>query len=62
MPYLTALKYLIDSFYNSIANNTPLPLSYREILLTSIIMDEILSRLRFTGKTNSVKMSWGQYS
>jgi len=41
-----ALKTLIESFYNSIANTSPLPLSYREILLTSRIMDTIFEQIR----------------
>jgi predicted dehydrogenase len=41
-----ALKTLAECFYNSIANNAPLPLSYREILLTSKIMDDIFTHIR----------------
>jgi predicted dehydrogenase len=46
LPNDAALKKLIESFYNSIANNAPLPLSYREILLTSIIMDKIFIQIK----------------
>lgn len=35
------MKYLFESFYGSILYNDPLPIAYREILLTSKIMDEI---------------------
>jgi predicted dehydrogenase len=46
LPNDAALKTLIESFYNSIVSNTPLPLSYREILLTSKIMDAIFSQIK----------------
>jgi predicted dehydrogenase len=46
LPNDAALKTLIESFYKSIANNAPLPLSYREILLTSRIMDDIFAQIR----------------
>lgn len=39
------MKYLIESFYHSIANGSPLPIPYREILLTSRIMDRIFLQL-----------------
>ena len=39
-----ALKTMIGSFYLSIVNDVPLPLSYREILLTSMIMDAIFEQ------------------
>jgi predicted dehydrogenase len=45
MPNDAALKTLIESFYNSITDNTPLPLSNREILLTSRIMDDIFAQI-----------------
>lgn len=42
----SGMKYLIESFYRSILENTPLPISYREILLTSKIMDDIFVQLK----------------
>ena len=45
LPNDAGLKTLIGHFYNSIINDAPLPLSYREILLTSRIMDEIFSQI-----------------
>ena len=39
------MKSLIDSFYRSIEEGTPLPISYREILLTARIMDNIVEQL-----------------
>ena len=41
----SSLKYLIESFYRSIREDTPVPIPYREILLTSRIMDEIFRQL-----------------
>jgi len=35
------MKYLIESFYQSIVEGTPVPIPYREILLTAKIMDAI---------------------
>jgi predicted dehydrogenase len=35
------MKYLIETFYRSIVEDTPLPIPYREILLTARIMDSI---------------------
>jgi|SRR5437773_5922916 len=39
------MKHLIESFYESIADNSSLPIPYREILLTSRIMDAIFSQI-----------------
>lgn len=39
------MKYLMESFYRSIVEGTPLPISYREILLTARIMDAIFVQL-----------------
>ena len=41
----SGMKYLIESFYRSVRENTPLPISYREILLTATIMDSIFEQL-----------------
>jgi predicted dehydrogenase len=40
------VKVLIESFYRSIRENAPVPIPYREILLTSRIMDIIFDQLR----------------
>lgn len=45
LPNDAALKTLIEAFYNSIVNNAPLPLTYREIILTSKIMDNIFEQI-----------------
>jgi predicted dehydrogenase len=39
------MKYLIEQFYRSITAGTPVPIPYREILLTAAIMDEIFIQL-----------------
>lgn len=41
----SGLKYLIESFYRSITDGEPVPISYREIVLTARIMDEIFAQL-----------------
>jgi predicted dehydrogenase len=38
-------KYLFESFYRSITTGTPPPIAYREILLTTRIMDKIFDGL-----------------
>ena len=42
----SGMRYLIESFYTSIRNNTPPPIPYREILLTAKIMDAIFEQLK----------------
>jgi predicted dehydrogenase len=46
LPNDAALKTLISAFYDCIAGKGPLPLTSREILLTSRIMDEIFSKIK----------------
>ena len=41
----SGMKNLIESFYESIVKETPLPISYREILLTARIMEKIFQQL-----------------
>jgi len=41
----SGMKYLIESFYRSIVEGGPVPIPYREILLTTRIMDDIFSQL-----------------
>ena len=41
----SGMKYLIESFYQSIQAGTPVPIPYREILLTARIMDSIFAQL-----------------
>jgi predicted dehydrogenase len=42
----SGIHFLIRAFYQSIIRDTPLPIPYRDILLTSRIMDEIFSQIR----------------
>ena len=39
------MKFLIQAFYESIVNGTPVPIPYREIILTAKIMDAIFVQL-----------------
>ncbi len=41
----SGMKYLIESFYQAIRSDTPVPIPYCEILLTAIIMDKIFAQL-----------------
>ena len=42
----SGMKYLVESFYRSIAEDCAVPIPYREILLTTTIMDEIFRQLK----------------
>ena len=42
----SGMKYLIESFYQSIVRDTPVPIPYREIILTAHIMDRIFTQVR----------------
>lgn len=42
----SGMKHLIESFYRSVRENAPLPISYREIIATSWVMDEIFTQIR----------------
>ena len=44
----SGMKYLIESFYRSITRNEPVPIPYREILLTSQIMESIFGQIKTT--------------
>jgi predicted dehydrogenase len=41
----SGMKYLIESFYHSIREDVPVPIPYREILLTARIMDAIFEQI-----------------
>lgn len=41
----SGMKFLIESFHRSITEGAPLPISYREIILTAKIMDSIFQQL-----------------
>ncbi len=42
----SGMKYLIESFYDSIVRDTPVPIPYREIILTAHIMDQVFCQLQ----------------
>jgi predicted dehydrogenase len=42
----SGMKFLIESFYKSIVDGAPEPISHREILLTARIMDAIFAQIR----------------
>lgn len=50
----SGMKYLIESFYRSIVDGVPVPIPYREILLTARIMDAIFVQLNAKRATGSV--------
>jgi predicted dehydrogenase len=57
----SGMKNLINAFYQSIRQNTPVPIPYREILVTARIMDAIFEQLNaghprghFAGSAQSV--------
>ena len=45
----SGMKYLIEAFYRSITEGAPVPIPYREIILTARIMDDIFAQLRHSG-------------
>ena len=49
------IKNLIEAFYRSIQFGGPVPIPYREILLTAAIMDEIFRQLYPIERTTSIK-------
>ena len=44
LPYESGMKYLIESFYRSIIDSLLPPIRYREILLTSRMMEQIFEQ------------------
>jgi len=49
----SGMKYLIESFYRSIVHGGALPIPYREILLTSHLMDAIFGQLSASGTSGA---------
>jgi predicted dehydrogenase len=41
----SGMKFLIESFYHSVVHGTSVPISYREIIMTTKIMDSIFDQL-----------------
>jgi predicted dehydrogenase len=58
----SGMKYLIESFYRSIADGTPVPIPYREILLTTQIMDAIFQQLNEEGRRLHVPLRMSLHS
>jgi predicted dehydrogenase len=52
----SGMKYLIESFYQSVVDGTPVPIPYREILLTAKIMDAIFAQLNEKITPSDVKL------
>jgi predicted dehydrogenase len=50
-------KYLIESFYRSIIDSTPVPIPYAQILLTSRIMDSIFEQVTVRSITQTGPLS-----
>jgi len=48
----SGMKYLIEAFYGSILENAPLPISYKEIILTATIMDDIFVQMKSAPEYN----------
>jgi predicted dehydrogenase len=55
----SGMHYLIESFYRSIALDTPVPIPYREILVTARIMDDIFDQLALPSESE-IKFDDGQ--
>lgn len=53
----SGMKYLMESFYRSIVEGTPVPIPYREIVLTAGIMERIFDQLD-TKRERSTAGSW----
>jgi predicted dehydrogenase len=48
----SGMKFLIESFYRSVVEDAPVPIPYREILLTARIMDVIFAQLEASPQRN----------
>jgi len=55
----SGIKYLTAAFYRSIRENAPLPISYREIVLTARIMDTIFEQVQGTEQKQSLTVPVG---
>jgi predicted dehydrogenase len=54
--FKSGMKYLIEAFYQSIVEGTPVPIPYREILLTATIMDTIFEQVMPGGAPDRVNV------
>jgi hypothetical protein len=53
----SGMKCLIEGFYAAITKGEPLPIAYREIILTAKIMDSIFSQLQTEMRGNDDRES-----
>lgn len=53
----SGMKHLIQSFYRSIQEGAPMPIPYREILLTTRIMDDVFEQLGAQKSSNAILSS-----
>jgi predicted dehydrogenase len=58
----SGMKFLIESFYRAVTEGAPLPIPYREILLTARIMDDIFAQLNAHGRSTPGKPEHGRPS
>ena len=58
----SGMKLLIESFYHSIVEGTPVPIPYREIILTTRIMDSIFDQLGRRQAVETAAESQNTYS
>lgn len=58
----SGMKYLIESFYRSVLEDTPEPIPYREILLTAQIMDAIFAQLNDEHKRLQLPLRMSMHS
>ena len=54
----SGMKHLIESFYASIVDGSPVPIPYREIVLTARIMDAIFTQLDLASRTEMNSVSY----
>jgi predicted dehydrogenase len=50
----SGMKHLIESFYRSITDGLPVPIPYREILLTATIMERIFEQVHASGRPETL--------
>ena len=54
--YLEGRRYLIEKFYKSVTNGDAVPIPYKEIVLTSRIMDNIFRAAELNNKQYSLQV------
>jgi predicted dehydrogenase len=56
----SGMKHLIEAFYRSITESAPVPIPYREILLTARIMDAIFDQLASRDRQDVGAAAWAE--